>query len=141
MIRQSGEDGFFGEGVSDLKQSGCGEWGFDPKRSLGLWKSGPSTLVISRRNRQAKPAGDGRLHGMVGCYCVVAWHGPSPVTARIRHAYFPSWPARNFPTSIAMRMVMYSWPERPMRMATERVRWETAVTSPKPTVVRVMNAK
>ena len=60
---------------------------------------------------------------------------------RRRHAYLPSWAARNFPTSMAIRMVMYSWPERPMSIATDRVSWETAVTSPKPTVVRVMNAK
>ena len=64
MIRQSGEDGFCGVGcVCDLRQPGRGEWCFDPARSLGLWKSGPSTLVIGRRNRQAKPAGNGRLHG------------------------------------------------------------------------------
>ena len=62
----------------------------DPKRSLGLWKTGPLTLVISRRNRQAKSAGDGPLNRMFECHCVFEWHGPSPMTARIARGVVPT---------------------------------------------------
>ncbi len=77
-------------GTCELRKSGRGERGFDPKRSLGLWKSRPSMFVISRRTRQAKPAGDARYLGQVGCHHVFACHGPSPMTARITRGTVPT---------------------------------------------------
>ena len=42
-----------GGGGCDLRQPGRGEWCFDPARSLGLWKSGLSTLVVGRRDSRS----------------------------------------------------------------------------------------